>query len=219
MIKNCKDYPWLSNWTIYSWEISLEIGQTLPPWQSQLCFNGGWKWADNKEASISNAISQPPPSEREKRKESPELFFKLTVNRWESLNMSTTDDVRFSESRLSSVKSGLETWREVVIRLDSLLGNEHNVSLPVVNCQFSKTWKLLFYAKICNFAWCLHASVLISGWECDWYPAVSGGMVTAGFLWVWYWDPTLLTFIALMGLLVTLVDYVGPKIINQVSFT
>lgn len=89
--------------------------------------------------------------------------------------MSTTDDVRFSESRLSSVKSGLETWREVVIRLDSLLG-----------------------------------------WECDWYPAVSGGVVTAGFLWVWYWDPTLLTFIALMGLVLTLVDYVGPKIINQV---
>ena len=57
----------------------------------------------------------------------------------------------------------------------------------------------------------------ISGWECDWYPAVSGGVVTAGFLWVWYWDPTLLTFIALMGLVLTLVDYVGPKIINQVS--
>ena len=41
--------------------------------------------------------------------------------------------------------------------------------------------------------------------------------MTAGFLWVWYWDPTLLTFIALMGLVLTLVDYVGPKIINQVS--
>jgi len=89
--------------------------------------------------------------------------------------MSTTDEVRFSEGRLNQVKSGLETWREVVIKLDSVLG-----------------------------------------WECDWYPAVSGGVVTAAFLFVWYWDPTLLTFIAFMGLLATLVDFLGPKIINQV---
>ena len=36
--------------------------------------------------------------------------------------MSTTDEVRFSEGRLNQVKSGLETWREVVIKLDSVLG-------------------------------------------------------------------------------------------------
>jgi len=89
--------------------------------------------------------------------------------------MSTTDEVRFSEGRLSTVKSGLESWKEVVIRVDSVLG-----------------------------------------WECDWYPAVSAGAVTAGFLWVWYWDPTLLTFIAFAGLLITLIDYLGPKITSQV---
>ena len=54
------------------------------------------------------------------------------------------------------------------------------------------------------------------GWEVDWYPAVTGGVLTAAFLFIWYWDPTLLTFFAFMGLVVTLTDYAGPKIVNQV---
>ena len=53
-------------------------------------------------------------------------------------------------------------------------------------------------------------------WEADWYPAVTGGVLTAAFMFIWYWDPTLLTFFAFMGLIVTLADYAGPKIINQV---
>jgi len=88
--------------------------------------------------------------------------------------MSTFDDVP-DAGRLSKVKSGLESWREVVIRADSVLG-----------------------------------------WECDWYPAVTGGLLTAVFLFVWYWDPTLLTFVAFLGLMATLADYIGPKVINQV---
>ena len=88
--------------------------------------------------------------------------------------MSTLNEVQ-DVNRLSKIKTGLEGWREVVIRLDSVLG-----------------------------------------WELDWYPAVTGGMLTATFLFVWYWDPTLLTFIAFMGLMATLVDFAGPKIINQV---
>ena len=85
------------------------------------------------------------------------------------------NDVR-SEGQLSSIKSSLEEWREVVIKADALLG-----------------------------------------WDVDWYPAVTGGVLSAAFLFIWYWDPTLLTFFAFMGLLVTLTDYVGPRIINQVS--
>jgi hypothetical protein len=54
------------------------------------------------------------------------------------------------------------------------------------------------------------------GWEVDWYPAVTGGVLTAAFLFIWYWDPTLLTFFAFMGLVVTLTDYAGPKIVNQI---
>ena len=44
--------------------------------------------------------------------------------------MSTTDEVRFSEGRLNQVKSGLETWREVVIKLDSVLGKLNFVIWP-----------------------------------------------------------------------------------------
>jgi len=54
------------------------------------------------------------------------------------------------------------------------------------------------------------------GWECDWYPAVTGGVLTSIFLFVWYWDPTLLTFLAALGLFTTIADFAGPKIINQV---
>ena len=57
----------------------------------------------------------------------------------------------------------------------------------------------------------------VLGWEEDWYPAITGGVLTAAFLFIWYWDPTLLTFFAFMGLIVTLTDYLGPKIISQVK--
>jgi len=56
----------------------------------------------------------------------------------------------------------------------------------------------------------------VLGWEEDWYPAITGGILTAAFTFIWYWDPTLLTFFAFMGLIVTLTDYLGPKIINQI---
>lgn len=75
----------------------------------------------------------------------------------------------------STVKSCLESWREVVLHVDSLLG-----------------------------------------WDKDWYPAVTAGLLTFKFLFVWYWDPTLLTFLAMTGIMLTLVDYLGPKIMNQV---
>jgi len=88
--------------------------------------------------------------------------------------MSTLNEVS-EMGRVSKIKNGLEGWREVVIRADSVLA-----------------------------------------WEVDWYPAVTGGLVTAAFLFTWYWDPTLLTFLAFVGLMATLVDYAGPRIINQV---
>jgi hypothetical protein len=56
----------------------------------------------------------------------------------------------------------------------------------------------------------------VLSWEQDWYPAVIASVVTAFYLFVWYWDPTLITFIAFTGLFLTLADYLGPKIINQV---
>jgi len=53
-------------------------------------------------------------------------------------------------------------------------------------------------------------------WEKDWYAGAVAGAVTSAFLLVWWWDPTLLTFLAAMGLLLTLADYLGPKIAAQV---
>ena len=55
-------------------------------------------------------------------------------------------------------------------------------------------------------------------WGQEWYPLVTVGLVTNVFLSIWYWDPTLVTFLAFSGLVVTMADYLGPKIINQVSF-
>ena len=81
-----------------------------------------------------------------------------------------------TQTRMSRVKHGLESWREVVLRADSVLG-----------------------------------------WEQDWYPAVTAGIVAAFYLLIWAWDPTFITFVAFSGLFLAVADYVGPKIINQVS--
>ena len=53
-------------------------------------------------------------------------------------------------------------------------------------------------------------------WDQDWYPAVTAGIVSTFYLFVWYWDPTLITFLAFTGLFMTVADYLGPKIISQV---
>jgi len=53
-------------------------------------------------------------------------------------------------------------------------------------------------------------------WDLEWYPAVILGIVSTFYMSFWYWDPTLITFVAFCGLLFTVMDYVGPKIINQV---
>ena len=61
----------------------------------------------------------------------------------------------------------------------------------------------------------LHVNSILT-WDQEWYSGVVFGIVTAFYLAVWYWDPTLVTFVAFSGLFLTLADYVGPKIINQV---
>jgi len=61
----------------------------------------------------------------------------------------------------------------------------------------------------------LHVNSILT-WDQEWYSGVVFGIVTAFYLAVWYWDPTLVTFVAFSGLFLTLADYVGPKIINQI---
>ena len=61
----------------------------------------------------------------------------------------------------------------------------------------------------------IHLDALL-GWEKDFYPAITAGILTLKFIFYWYWDPTLITFFALMGLCLTLCDFIGPKILGQV---
>jgi len=56
----------------------------------------------------------------------------------------------------------------------------------------------------------------VFNWDLEWYPGVIAGVVTTVFWSIWYWDPTLISLIAFCGLLFSVIDYVGPKIINQV---
>ena len=56
----------------------------------------------------------------------------------------------------------------------------------------------------------------VLGWDQDWYPGVTTGAVTLLYLSVWYWEPTLITFLAFSGLLLSMADWVGPKIIELV---
>ena len=61
----------------------------------------------------------------------------------------------------------------------------------------------------------VHADAVL-GWEKDFYPAITAGLLTFKFIFIWYWDPTLLTLLAMTGLLFTLADYIGPKIMDKV---
>ncbi|XP_034241739.1 ADP-ribosylation factor-like protein 6-interacting protein 1 [Thrips palmi] len=44
-------------------------------------------------------------------------------------------------------------------------------------------------------------------WEKPWHPGLLGGVSTVFFLLFWYLDPSVLTTLALMGLVVTICDY------------
>jgi len=72
------------------------------------------------------------------------------------------------------VKSCLESWREVVIIMDSVLA-----------------------------------------WEKDWYPAVTAGSLTMFYLILFWLSPSMLTLLSTMGLLITMLDYLGPKLMDK----
>lgn len=74
----------------------------------------------------------------------------------------------------AGVKSCLESWREVVIIMDSVLA-----------------------------------------WEKDWYPAVTAGSLTMFYLILFWLSPSMLTLLSTMGLLITMVDYLGPKLMDK----
>jgi len=55
----------------------------------------------------------------------------------------------------------------------------------------------------------------VLGWQQEWHPAAIAGTITAAFLLTWYMDPTLVTLAAVVGLLLTLADYLGPRLLDR----
>ena len=53
----------------------------------------------------------------------------------------------------------------------------------------------------------------------DQYAIVGGSILTAAFAFVWYWDPSFLTFIAFLGFVATIADYCGPKLLGYMFNT
>ncbi|XP_047482580.1 ADP-ribosylation factor-like protein 6-interacting protein 1 [Penaeus chinensis] len=54
-------------------------------------------------------------------------------------------------------------------------------------------------------------SVLV--WEKQYYPFISISAVTALFLMIWYLEPSMLTLLSVLGITVTLCDYLVPQIV------
>jgi len=73
------------------------------------------------------------------------------------------------------VKGCLESWREVVIIMDSVLA-----------------------------------------WDKDWHPAVTAGSLTLTYLILFWLSPSILTLLSIIGLVVTLLDYLGPMLIDKI---
>jgi len=56
----------------------------------------------------------------------------------------------------------------------------------------------------------------VLGWDKEWFPAVTAGSLTVMFLTVWYSEPSLLPLLSLLGLFLTLADYLGPRVLDKV---
>lgn len=56
----------------------------------------------------------------------------------------------------------------------------------------------------------------VLGWEKEWYPAVTSGLLTSVFLLLWYEEPSCLTLLAIMGLVATLLDYAVPRLQDKI---
>ncbi|XP_066998049.2 ADP-ribosylation factor-like protein 6-interacting protein 1 isoform X2 [Anabrus simplex] len=55
----------------------------------------------------------------------------------------------------------------------------------------------------------LHSVLL---WERKWYPWMLISLTTCGFLLFWYLNPSVLTTISVIGIIITLVDYLVPTL-------
>jgi len=53
-------------------------------------------------------------------------------------------------------------------------------------------------------------------WEQDWYPGLTAGIVTVMFLTVHWLGPSIITLVSVIGLVITLLDYLVPMISDMV---
>ncbi|XP_045117627.1 ADP-ribosylation factor-like protein 6-interacting protein 1 [Portunus trituberculatus] len=61
---------------------------------------------------------------------------------------------------------------------------------------------------------CALHSVLI--WEKHFFPAISVSAVTFLFLIIWYIEPSMLTLLSILGIIITLCDYLVPQVVPWV---
>ncbi|XP_071964305.1 ADP-ribosylation factor-like protein 6-interacting protein 1 [Antedon mediterranea] len=52
-------------------------------------------------------------------------------------------------------------------------------------------------------------------WEKDSYPAIMTGCVSALFFIIWYLEPTILTTVSLLGMMICLTDYFLPRVFSK----
>ena len=125
------------------------------------------------------------------------------INHWSSPQLMKSNCLAFNYS--FSVRDSMEGWREAVLAVDAFLGWKQVLASFSFNPDFSPQ---------------------------EWHPAAIAGTITAVFLTIWYtglchwtninslWpfvplcssDPSLLTLLATIGLLLTLADFIGPKV-------
>jgi len=55
----------------------------------------------------------------------------------------------------------------------------------------------------------------VLGWDKEWYPAVTAGSVTVVYLLLWYLEPSFLTLLSLLGLSLTLADFLVPRALEK----
>merc|ERR1711915_775158 len=53
-------------------------------------------------------------------------------------------------------------------------------------------------------------------WDKPFYPGIIAGSSTFVFLLIWYYEPSLLTLFSLLGLLVTLADFLVPRVSGMI---
>ena len=100
-------------------------------------------------------------------------------------------------AELESIKQSLDSWREVAVILYSVITWEQ-VSKCLTGHIICQTYVIFLFSLQ------------------DWYPGLTAGIVTVMFLMVHWLAPSLITLVSVIGLVITLLDYLVPMISDMV---